>query len=382
MLRNSLIAVLLGSAAIATPANALTINLIDTGGVTGSPAAKGFQIAAKYWESVLTNDATVNFEVGFSDLGANILGGTSSSLYTYVPINTYYSLLAGSGNSSLDAVAAAHYAPRDANGSVSVTVPDYQAPATQSGITTGSGLRTAPTDTAISSTIALTSANVKALVGGTTGVDAHIDFSSTFNFDFNPTDGVTAGAYDFIGVAVHEMGHALGFVSGADDFDYAAGSGAFPTDEYWWGYAADLFRYTGEGELNWAFNQPAYFSIDGGATPLYDGYFSTGTYNGDGWQASHWKAPGGCTNFVGIMNPYICNALVDETTSADLAFFDAIGWNTKVDVLANSGYTQTTAQMYTSFVPEPISWATMMVGFGAVGAISRRRRAKAAAATA
>jgi hypothetical protein len=36
--------------------------------------------------------------------------------------------------------------------------------------------------------------------------------------------------------------------------------------------------------------------------------------------------------------------------------------------------------MYTSFVPEPISWATMMVGFGAVGTISRRRRTKAAAA--
>jgi hypothetical protein len=378
MLRKTLVAALLGGVALATPASALKINLIDTGGVTGSPAAKGFQIAAKYWESVLTNDAVVNFEVGFSDLGPDILGGTNSTLFTYVPINTYYSLLAGSGNSALDTTAAAHYAPTDANGSVSVTVPDYQFTATKTGITTGSGTRTAPTGKAISDSIAISSANVKALTGGFEDViDGHIEFSSTFNFDFNPSDGVAAGAYDFIGVAVHEMGHALGFLSGAEDFDYSAGGGAFPVDSYWWGYAADLFRYTGDGELNWAFDQPAYFSIDGGATALYDSYFSTGSNYGDGWQASHWKAPGGCTDFIGIMNPYICSALVDKTTASDLALLDAIGWNTKVDVLANSGYTSTTAQMYTSFVPEPVSWMTMIVGFGAVGAISRRRREKA-----
>ena len=48
-------------------------------------------------------------------------------------------------------------------------------------------------------------------------------FSSAFSFDFNPDDGVTAGQMDFIGVAIHEIGHALGFISGVDTYDYYGG---------------------------------------------------------------------------------------------------------------------------------------------------------------
>src|SRR5690348_4557988 len=96
-----------GAAALAAaaPAAALTIELTDIGGVTGSRAALGFSIAKQYWESVLTNDATVKINVGFSDLGPGILGGTSSTIATFVPIADYYDALAFSGNSALDAMA-------------------------------------------------------------------------------------------------------------------------------------------------------------------------------------------------------------------------------------------------------------------------------------
>lgn len=370
-------------AGAATPALAgPTIHLNDIGGVAGSPAEQGFRIAAKYWESVLTNNVVLNFDVGFAPLGPGVLGGTSSALATYVPISAYYGALAATGTSALDAQAVANLSALSNTGSVKVVVPDYFTPATQEGVA-ASGTRIAPDNTAISATIALSSANLKALQGGNSNVvDGRIQFSSTFAFDFDPRDGISAGKYDFIGVAVHEMGHALGFLSGADDFNYSV-SGGFPTDDYWWGYGADMFRYSAPGVLDWSFNTNSYFSIDGGQTAFQNGFFSTGEVYGDGWQASHWKAPVAppyCSNLLGAMNPYICGGTVDTVTGLDLALFDAIGWNLNVDVLSNPSYAYTTAQMYYAVVPEPASWALLIAGAAMMMAVSRRRQRRSGGA--
>jgi len=45
-------------------------------------------------------------------------------------------------------------------------------------------------------------------------------FNSEFNFDYDSSDGITAGYYDFETVALHEIGHVLGFVSVVDAIDY------------------------------------------------------------------------------------------------------------------------------------------------------------------
>jgi hypothetical protein len=400
--KKALLALAGGTVLASAPADALTINLIDIGGVAGSKAEQGFRIAANYWESVLTSDAIVNFQVGFDKLDPGVLGGTRSALFTYVPIADYKDALAATGNSTLDATVAANFPALSRSGSVDVIVPEYNDPANQLGIA-AEGLRTAPDGTPLTQTIAISTANYKALVGsGIPALDAIIDgeiiFSSDYIFDFRPNDGVNPYGSDFIGVAIHEIGHALGFLSGAQDFDYSSVTSPYGADQsynpdnYWWGYAADMFRYTAPGELNWAFDQPAYFSIDGGTSAFNGANWSSGEINGDGWQASHWQAPrNNAGNFTcsgvkeGIMNPYLCSGQKAIVTGSDLAMLDAIGWNTAVDVTTNPGYTFDTGQIFNQFnpaaVPEPASWGMMLIGFGGMGGALRlrRRQAKAAA---
>lgn len=373
---------IIGAASV-QPASAATIVLHDIGGVAGSPAQNGFRAAAKFWESQLLDPITIDLNVGFSSLAPGVLGSTvSTTLVTTV--DNYYFTLFNSATSPLDVSAVTSLQPLSAAGGLTIIKPGYVDPATQAGADTSITI-VDNDDSANNRFLSATTANLKALgftLPPSVVSDGTVQFSSDFAFDFDPTDGIMAGTSDFIGVAIHEIGHALGFDSGVDTYDIVGCPGgpfcpAFSNTDlnvFAIGDVFDLFRYSAPGELNWSPGVDSYFSIDGGNSQLFGrSDLSTGAFNGDLYQASHWKANNTCTDFIGILNPYLCAGFGAQVTAADLAVFDAIGWDVRVDVLANPGFTYTSAQAFTD-LPEPAVWLQLILGFGVIGGALRAAR--------
>lgn len=375
------------------------ISSIDTSTVAGQNAQRGFQIAAAYWSSVFTDNVTINLNIGFSALGTGILGSTGSQR-ALISINQYYAASAADATSALDTAALATLPTRGVGinagigltGSVSAITNAFTNGTNGTNGYTDLSTRVDNDQSINNDALAVTKASAKAL-GITTDVnntavnygssDGSITFSTLFNFDFDPTDGISANSYDFIGVAIHEIGHALGFVSGVDSYDArtSPGSATIGTLENSVVMSQlDLYRYTSAGNLDWSTQGVPYFSIDGGVGQLFgDSRFSTGVANGDGRQASHWKdSPSGSPQ-IGILDPTSGLGQRQEITALDLAAYDAIGWNINFNVLANSGYRYTTADAYRAFatapVPEPATWLMMIMGFGLMGGAMRRQRA-------
>ena len=373
-------------AVASVPAHAATIVLVDQGGVKGSAAEQGFNIAAGYWASILSNNVTIRLGVGYAALGPNIIGSTRS-YSSDISVARWEQLVnATKSNSVID---------------TNIVLPTLNNAGGASFIQNGTTATTVDTSVAAQFYNQGTTTNTKVLyennavikaIGGTVltpgpnGLDGNIQFSSDFGFDFDPTNGITANTFDFIGVAIHEIGHALGFVSGVDVYDYfgakgpGAGGPGYDINSTSIFSALDMFRYSidpnnkvagSNAVLDLTVNTNSYFSINGGLTALYGNSFSTGQFNGDGRQASHWKDTAGCAIGNGIMDPTFCFGQTGYVTGLDLAAFDAIGWN--LTVPASGTYLRSTKEIYAAAVPETGTWAMMIAGFGLVGATMRRR---------
>ena len=302
------------------PANALTFNFTPAAG-TSQLAIDGFSTAGALWSAVLKDDVNVNININFTNLSAGTLGETSSTTRSFGYDRVYNALT--TDRTSADDNTAVNSLSKSSTFNLLLN--------RTANNPNGAGSDTPYLDSngdANNKTINLTTANAKALglAGNGSSADASIAFSNLFTWDFDRNNGITTGAYDFVGIAAHEIGHALGFISGVDILD-GNSSGTFYNDnQFPYVSPLDLFRYSSDSKnanaIDWtADKRSKYFSIDGGATKIAE--FSTGDIFGDGRQASHWQDNLG----LGIMDPTISPGELLAISENDKRAFDAIGWN-------------------------------------------------------
>ena len=321
-----------------------------TPALAGNAAAlAAFNRAAERWEAFIADPITVNINADFSALGPGILGSTNSVILSAGYDTIRNPMVVDAADEPDDAVVA--FLPTAAQFMGFLPSPQWQFAGMQASKANLKALGFDP-------------ANLDAIAGTTS--DGNIVFSTGFTFDFDDSNGITAGTIDFEGVATHEIGHLLGFFSDVDYVDFVLSQGQFATDVR--PNTLDLFRFDddpandpdsvlpGEGSFT---TEPRSLvpgnvehfdqinNLFGGDTEIL---MATGVSQGDGRQASHWKDNLG----LGLMDPTLAFGELGLLRPNDLRAIDLIG--------------------YEIIVPEPGS-VTLLAAAGALLATRRRRRA-------
>jgi hypothetical protein len=301
-----------------------------------------FETAGRFWATQLTDNVTVNIYVEPTDtLPVGVAGGALMGVQADQSYATWRNQLAADSRSSTD---------RQIQQNLPTNSTSFTAwvnEITPDGVTTSNKLEQT------SSTINVSRANAKAL-GLTIGQGATLDgyilmnnqlssLGLTWNYSVN--GALPANSIDFFSVAVHEIGHVLGFYSGVDasgwqitpiegffdddddDDDDGGSSGGDrdPRTPLRNATGLDMLRYSNENSLDLVIGGSPFYSTNGGTTKIAD--YSTGTnrnLGGDGFQASHWKSSGGA---LGIMEPTIAPGQRKNLSPLDRQALDAIGWD-------------------------------------------------------
>ncbi len=346
LFRTAALSLALGLAGLAAPtAQALNIVLTDEGATPMSTAQfSALRSAADLWQARLKDDVTVYLGVSFADLGSNVLGDASNRNQAF-GYDAVRERLKADRTSAIDERAVASL-PRAPSLRFRATQPDGSVRLDDDGSDNNTQLW-------------LSTANARALgleaPASIGSPDAHLRFANAFagSFAYSRAAGIGAGQTDFITVAEHEIGHALGFMSGVDDIAFCRSSpdrcGNLQSfDNNPWYSVLDLYRYGAPGERDLSVGASTYFSVDGGASAIQP--FS----NGVAAQAAHFSGAA-----LTLMHPYIVSGVSYDAAEADLVALDAIGWN-----LANP-------------VPEPGTSALLLGGLALLGGAARRRRVSA-----
>ena len=282
----------------------LQITLRGTSQLDSYPAAKAaFVRAAKIWEGRIANSLSVTIDVDFGPTifgqpfeNEGILGGTLDSAYT-INYPGLRSLLLARADSAAET-------------SLYNSLP----------------VSTVPTNLGNVDKVDGAYILLKALGASLPNDAPLIGFNSNYAFDLDPSDGIDAGKFDFEAVAVHEMGHALGFGSAVGDTELTPpATSVRPT--VW-----DLFRFR-PGVTTATFQAAQRPMSSGGSHVHFAGgpqiAMSTGrgdNTGGDGQQSSHWKDDTDGNPFIGLMDPTIPRGFRGQLQQADLDAFNIMGY--------------------------------------------------------
>lgn len=201
---------------------------------------------------------------------------------------------------------------------------------------------TVPTDLGNTTTMRGPSANARALglldpVADPDGKETNlgkppaIGFNSKNGFDYDPSDGISANLVDFEAVAVHEIGHALGFRSSTEDRQ--ADKKAPIALSVW-----DLFRVRPGMPSGALASTPRILSAGGEQISILAGIevpLSTGSgaHGGDGRSSWHWKDDFLIDGrFIGIMEPGIASGARHVMTAYDLLALKMMGYKFRTDI--------------------------------------------------
>jgi hypothetical protein len=235
---------------------------------------------AQFFGAAFSDNVTINLSVGFGEVAGQAVSALGESI---TQLNTYSyaalrSALIGDSKSADDSSSAATLPVTTPSSGAAYWVPRAEAKAL-------------------------------GLLGASSSSDGSIGFSSNAGiFDYDRTDGITAGHYDFFAVVAHELTEVMGR--------------QLMTGETFGGHTnslepMDLFHYSSAGARSFVGTQAGYFSADGGTTNLDNFNINPGGDFGD------WAASAGNDAFLAFGKSGVINAVSD----ADLRVMDVLGWD-------------------------------------------------------
>ncbi|HLG83175.1 MAG TPA: NF038122 family metalloprotease [Bradyrhizobium sp.] len=262
-----------GSVVAETSSSGFTINLIFDAAAMAAPASfrAGIEQAASILSATITNKITVNVNIDYSGTGGGAAAGPDNGQYVnYSTVRTDLIANAAPGDTSFNA------------------------------LPTGSTIQG-------QSQVAVWNAQLKLFGLISPNSTTSDDGSATFATDINPNL--------LVGVALHELTHAMGRVP------YGQPSGPQPD-------IFDFYRFTSPGAQLFTDNIPAssaYFSLNGGYTKLADFGVSSdpSDFLNTGVQGSN-----------DPFNEYYSSYTLQSLTPVDLKLLDALGFNTNPAGLA------------------------------------------------